>query len=67
MYDPMTGINRDPHVTELAKQPDRETKHFYCPHCDSDQTRARVFPYEMAKFGYRGELAAYVCLRCGNW
>ena len=67
MYDPMTGINADPEVTEIAKQPDRETKHYYCRHCDTDTTRARVYPYEMYPLGYRGEISAWVCVECGNW
>ena len=67
MYDPMTGVNRDPQVTELARQPDRETKHYHCRHCDEETTHARVYPYEMYPLGYRGEISAYVCLVCGGF
>ena len=55
-------------ATEIQQEnPDREPRELYCRHCDKDQPKIQVFPYELAPLGYHGTISAYVCLICGDF
>lgn len=54
-------------ATEFAKEKDRDRYKCCCSECGQDTEKIRVYPYELYPLGLRGEISAYVCLKCGNW